>query len=140
MGLSHLAFSDYGYLKEIKNLFLRIVPFVWILASIINLWGDYKNFWVLKPKLKKRQYLTTMPLSFGLYPALGAIMIYLIRITEKKAPFWILTFSCLTTFAESFCLIFGKAKYGNGWNTLKTFFSYLVPYYLVYRYYKLVYK
>ena len=32
-----------GLFKRDKKLVLRIVPFVWIIATIVCLWGDYKK-------------------------------------------------------------------------------------------------
>lgn len=120
--------------KKDKKLVLRIVPFVWVIAIFVCLWGDYKKFWILKPKLKKRQYLTTMPLNIGLYPISGVLMIYLIK-NKGEYVFWVITFSLFTTLAEFCAVLFGKVNYGSSWNIIKTFFSYLIPYYLVYRYY-----
>lgn len=122
-----------GLLKKNKEL-VRIVPFVWVSATFVSLWGDSKKYWKVKPKLKKRQYLTTMPFNLGLYPIASVFMVYLIQKTRKNT-LWIIIFSLLTTVKEFGMLLFKRTTYGNGWNIIKTFFSYLIPYYLVYRYY-----
>ncbi len=123
-------------LKKDKKLIFSIVPFVCIIATLVCLWGDYKKFWVVKPKLKNGQFLTTMPFNFGFYPILSVLMIYLIKKTEGRKSLWIvIIFSFLTTFAEFCGVLFKKVKYYNDWNIIKTFFSYLVPYYFVYIYY-----
>ena len=127
-------------LRRQEKLIVTIVPFVWVVATAVNVWGDKKKFWLLKPKLKKNQYLTTMPLNLGLYPILSVVMVYLIKKTENNYILWVTIFSFLTTAAEFCAVLLGKAQYNSGWNTLKTFFSYLIPYYLVYRYYLWIIK
>jgi hypothetical protein len=122
-----------GLLKKHKEL-IKIVPYVWALATFLNVWGGYHKFWVVEPKLTKRQYLTTMPYNFGLYPVLSVFMNYFIKKTKKKF-FGIMFFSFLTTVAEFCMVLLKKVRYGNGWNIVKTFFSYVVTYYLIYRYY-----
>jgi len=37
--------------KKDKKLVLQTVPFVSVIAIVICLWGDYKKYWLLKPKL-----------------------------------------------------------------------------------------
>ncbi len=118
--------------KRNKELVLKIFPFVWALSTLVNLWGNHNRLWMVKPKLKKRQYLTKIPFILGLYPTLSVLMVYLIK--KRKNKLWIITFS-LTTFAEFCMLVFRWVRYENGWNITKTFFSYLIPYYLAYRYY-----
>ena len=120
------------FLKKDKTL-VRIVPFVSVVATLVCLWGDYKKYWIVKPRLKKKQYLTIMPFNFGLYPIASVFMVYLIQKTREKNS--IIIFSLLTTFAEFCMVLFEKVKYGIDWNIIKAFFSYLMPYYLVYRYY-----
>src|SRR3954452_2265351 len=122
-----------GLLKKNKEL-VGIVPFVWVVATFVCLWGDYKKYWIVIPKLKKRQYLTAMPFNLGLYPIASVLMVYLIKKTKNNI-LWISIFSLLTTVSEFCMVLFGKVRYGNDWNTIKTFFLYLVPYYLVYKYY-----
>ncbi len=55
-------------IKRDRNLVLRISPFVWTISTLVCLWGDFNKYWILKPKLRKNQYLTTMPFNFGLIP------------------------------------------------------------------------
>lgn len=121
--------------KSNKKLVLKIFAFVWVLSTLVNLWGNYNKFWMVKPKLKRRQFLTKIPFILGLYPTLSALMVYFIKKTQGKNNLWVVTFSLFTTFTEFCMLVFGWVKYRNGWNITKTFFSYLIPYYLVYRFY-----
>jgi len=122
-----------GLLKKQKEL-VRIVPFVWVLSTLVNVWGDYYKFWIVKPKRKSKQYLTTMPYNLGLYPMLSMFMVYWIKNNRKSLPL-IFLFSLFTTVAEYGMVLLKKVTYGENWSCLKTFFSYLLPYYLVYRYY-----
>ncbi|SDI02898.1 hypothetical protein SAMN05216352_104152 [Alteribacillus bidgolensis] len=121
--------------KRDKTIFLRMFPFGMAVAIVIDLWGQYHNYWILKPVLKKRQYLTTMPLNFGLYPILSALVCYIIKNSKERPSSWILVFTCLLTVIEFTSKIFGFAAYRNGWNLMKTFLAYLVALHLVYRYY-----
>lgn len=70
-------------LKKDKTL-LGIIPFVSVIATLICLWGDYKKYWLVKPKRKAKQYLTTMPYNLGLYPVAGVTMVSLIKKSKKK--------------------------------------------------------
>lgn len=118
------------FLKVDKRIFLFVV----FISNVICIWADYKKYWVLKPRLKKRQYLTTLPFNFGLYPVSASLMILCIE--KIKMPYFVIySFAFLTTVAEFCYRLMGKVKYYNGWNILKTFFSYLIPYYLIYKYY-----
>ncbi|KIV55535.1 membrane protein, partial [Aneurinibacillus migulanus] len=47
----------------------------------------------------------------------------------------ILIFSLATTLLEYVMLVFGKVSYGQNWNILWTFWSYVLPYFIIYRYY-----
>lgn len=120
-------------LKKQKEL-VRIVPFVWVISTLVNVWGDYYKFWIVKPERKSKQYFTTMPYNLGLYPMLSVFMVYWIKKTRKSLPL-VFLFSFFTTVAEYEMVLLKKVTYGDRWNSLKTFFSYVVPYYLVYRYY-----
>ncbi|MGG0412944.1 CBO0543 family protein [Peribacillus simplex] len=123
-------------LKKDKNHFLSLYPFIAVISNLICLWGQSKGYWNVKPKLSKRQYLTTLPFNFGLYPILGIFMVYIIRTVSKVNPYLlILLFSAITTINEFIYLLFGRVTYGNGWNINKTFLSYIVPYFLTYKYY-----
>ncbi len=99
-----------GLLKKNKKL-VRIVPFVWVTATFVSLWGDSKKYWKVKPKLKKRQYLTTMPFNLGLYPIASVFMVYLIQKT-RKYTLWIIIFSLLTTVKEFGMLLFKEQRMG----------------------------
>ncbi|MFB4162255.1 hypothetical protein ACE1TI_00160 [Alteribacillus sp. JSM 102045] len=123
--------------KQDKKLFLRLLPFGMVIANVIDLWGHYNNYWVLKPIRKKWQFITTIPLNLGLYPISGVLMVYLIRKTkERERPSsWIVVFACLLTIFEFTSKFIGWAAYRNGWNLMKTFLAYLTAYYLVHRYY-----
>ena len=74
-----------------------------------------------------------MPLNLGIYPVLSILMIDFIR-KSRFNILWVTIFSLFTTLAEYSAVLLGKAKYYNGWNNIKTFFSYFIPYYLVYKY------
>ncbi len=119
--------------KKQKKL-LRIVPFVCVISTLVCIWGDYYKFWIVKPKIKRKQYLTTMPYNLGLYPILSVVMVNRINKT-KQGLLLVFIFTLFTTIAEYGMVLLKKVTYKNGWNILKTYISYLIPYYLVYRYY-----
>lgn len=119
--------------KKQKEL-LRVVPFVWVISTLVCVWGNHYKFWIVKPERKSKQYLTTMPYNLGLYPILCMFMVYWIEKTKQGLPL-VFLFSLFTTIAEYGLVLRKKVTYRNDWNSLKTFFSYVLPYYFVYRYY-----
>ncbi|WP_143001415.1 CBO0543 family protein [Tenuibacillus multivorans] len=123
------------FFKKDKKLLIKIVPFVWVMATLVQVWGSYRKYWILKPRIRKGKFLSTMPFSLGLYPILSVLMIYFIKHTKGLNTILIFIFSFFTTVAEICALLMGWLKYGNNWNIIKTFFSYLLPYYSVYKYY-----
>lgn len=122
-------------IKKDKVLFSRLYLFATGVATVINLWGNCNNFWILKPKLRKRQYLTTTPFNFGLYPIMGILMNFFIKHSNKAASIWIIFFSIFTTAFEFSFKLLGRVIYGNSWNLAKTFMSYFFSYSLTYQYY-----
>lgn len=122
-------------IKKDKETFKKLYPFSTMISVLISLWGDYNQYWILNPKLRKRQYLTNVPFNFGLYPILGILMIFLIKKFSINTFLWILMFFILTTIKELLLKRLGIVNYYNHWNLSKTFLSYLIPYFLTYNYY-----
>lgn len=127
-------------IQKDKNLLLKMFPFIALMSTLINFWGRYNKFWILKPRLRKRRYLTTMPFNIGLFPILGTTMVYIIRSSKLHPSFWYVLNSLLTTGLEFSYKSLGRVVYGNGWNLFKTFISYLISNYSTYRYYLWLYK
>lgn len=118
--------------KKDKKVVLFIVSFISIISFVVNDFGIYFGFWSVYPFDLKD--LSIMPFNLGLYPILGNYMIFFIR--KYRYPYLIiLLMALITTILEIIFLLSGRVIYGNGWNAIWTFFSYLLPYLVVYWYY-----
>ncbi|MBM7646376.1 hypothetical protein JOD45_002604 [Scopulibacillus daqui] len=116
---------------------LTIAPFMSVIAYTVNQWGFYVEFWDLMPVLKDKT-ASAVPFNLGIYPVLSSLMIHFVH-TRKSNPYlWIFIAALFTTFLELTLLISGKIVYHNGWNIFWTFISYLLPYWFVYLYYKVL--
>ncbi|CEH31855.1 hypothetical protein AM501_07915 [Aneurinibacillus migulanus] len=126
-------FGIWLYNKDKKTVLL-IAPLGTMLAYTINLFGFYFGFWNFKPVLKIK-LLSSFPFDVGLYPVLSSYLIYFIQKEDIRPYASILIFSLATTLFEYVMLVFGKVSYGQNWNTFWTFWSYVLPYFVIYRYY-----
>jgi len=126
VGICHLYKKD-------KQVIPIIGPAFSILAFTINEFGFYFGFWEVFPFPEQRT-LSALLFNFGVYPVLASYLIYFIK--KYKHPFlFVFLMTLVTTLLESIYVYYGMVNYGNGWNAFYTFFSYLVPYVLIYLYY-----
>ncbi|MCI1695819.1 CBO0543 family protein [Aneurinibacillus aneurinilyticus] len=119
--------------KQDKKLILLIVPLSVTLSFIINLFGFHFGFWSFTPILKTKE-LSVFPLNVGLYPMLSSYLIYLIQKNKLHPYILVFIFALCTTLFEYIELFFEKVAYGHGWNIFWTFWSYVLPYFIIYRY------
>lgn len=82
--------------------------------------------------------MSALPLDLGLYPLLGSYFIFLIQRNIINPFFGILLFAVVVTGMEWAAVKIEKVTYYNGWNIGWTFVSYLVPFTIIYGYYRLV--
>lgn len=123
--------------KKDKKTLLLIFPLGATLALTINLFGFYFEFWDFYP-LMKVEPMSALPLDLGLYPLLGSYFIFLIQRNIINPFFGILLFAVVVTGMEWAAVKIEKVTYYNGWNIGWTFVSYLVPFTIIYGYYRLV--
>lgn len=116
-----------------KKLVVTIAPFSVVVSHITNTFGFSLNFWKVTP-INSDDFLPLL-LDLGYFSLLGCILIY--KVIHSKGNPYIYAFSLalISSICEYIGVIFGKVIYGNGWNVFYTYFSYLIPYVLVYWYY-----
>jgi hypothetical protein len=106
---------------------------VYIITFTINEFGFYLGFWEVLPSVNQKT-LSALPFNLGLYPILASYLIYFIK--RYKYPYLVLLLMTIfTTLIEMIFGYFGRVIYSNGWNNVWTFFSYLIPYVLVFCFY-----
>lgn len=137
MGLIIPSFFGGWLYKKDKSILIKVGPLTSLLALLICFVGGRLKLWVLKPKLRRFQILTTLPYCIGLYPVLASYFIYFTKKLPYKPSEMVLMFTCLTTLGEFVCRLFKHVEYGKGWDMTKTFVSYLIPYYLILKFYDL---
>ncbi|RNB84631.1 hypothetical protein EDM56_21235 [Brevibacillus fluminis] len=113
---------------------LTIAPAFSVIATIIDHWGISNGFWQILPIFNDKS-LSSLPYDIGLFPILACLLVYLIHL-NKHAFFWIIVISITATSLEVINLLLGKVIYGNGWNIIFTYVSYLIPNFLVFLYYR----
>ncbi|MFC3040522.1 hypothetical protein ACFOGI_09720 [Virgibacillus xinjiangensis] len=124
------------WLLKMDSILLKImVLFVMIESLFVNVIGLQLGFWLLLP-LEAIPILSQMPYILGAYPITAAYMVYFIQSSDKPVAGLVL-FSLLITGLEFILLSVDWLVYGNGWNIIFTFFSYLVPNALAYQFYKI---
>lgn len=125
--------------RKNKALVATIAPFTAVIATKVNVILIQLDFYHVTPIYCHTESLSLIPFELGLYPVLASGMMYLIW--KKGHPFiQIVLFSLLTTLIELIGLLWGKVIYYQGWNLFWTFWSYLIPYVIVYLYYRLLLK
>jgi hypothetical protein len=129
-------YGIYLYRKDPKIILLTC-PMAAAIASSINLFGFYFEFWNLTPILRIEP-ISALPFDLGLYPVLGSCMIYSIRSSNINSTVLILIFSFLTTLMELIGVLFEKVTYSHGWNIAWTFVSYVIAYGGLYGYYRIL--
>ncbi|EJS46582.1 hypothetical protein CN445_30630 [Bacillus cereus] len=126
VGILHL------YKKE-RRIIPLIGSFVCVVAFVVNEFGLYCGFWKIAPFFDQKTW-SALPFNIGIYPILASYLIFFIK--KTKRPYLMVFFiSLFTTFLEMTLVLSGKIVYGNGWNIIWTFFSYIIPYMWVYWYY-----
>ncbi|WP_279626114.1 CBO0543 family protein [Halobacillus dabanensis] len=124
-GILHLYRKDKKVIPLIGSIFS-------IMAFIINEMGLYFGFWEVAP-FPKQKTLSVIPFNMGVYPILASYLIFFIKC--KGNPYIIILLMTLfTTALECIYVLLGRVVYGNGWNLLYTFISYLIPYIIIYQY------
>ncbi|MBS4538946.1 hypothetical protein GOQ27_10745 [Clostridium sp. D2Q-11] len=133
-GLGFSWILMYLIYRKDKKVVLFIFPFSSLIAHTVNAFGFYLKFWTLTPV--KWHSFAALPFDLGYFSLIGVFFIYLARNHKKLSPFLILIIlSLIATALEAVFLLSGKIIYYPRWNLLFTFFSYLIPYGIVYGYY-----
>ena len=116
-----------------KKIVLIIMPFTSIVAHTVNSFGFTLKFWMLKPF--ELHTFSALPFDLGLFALLGCAFIYIVKNKKVNPYILIFIFALLITIMEYIGVSLGYVKYGNGWNIIYTYFSYLIPFAIVYWYY-----
>lgn len=124
--------GTYLYKKDNRIIFL-IVPFSSAIAYSVDAIGFYYKFWSLTPV--KYNDLSALPTDLGYFALIGGLLIYAVKKYVLNDYLVLLIFSIATTVFEYIFVLAGEIIYGNGWNVFWTFFSYIIPYSLVYFFY-----
>ncbi|WP_028608656.1 hypothetical protein [Paenibacillus harenae] len=124
--------------RKIPKILLLICPVGVVVSHTINDWGFHEQYWFFAPVKSNNESVAALPLDLGLYAILAACLIWAITAYQRKTMIIILIFSLFTVLLEGFGLLIGRVWYSNGWNIGYTFLSYVVAYYLVYFYYKML--
>ena len=131
IGILHLYKKD-------KLVLFFIAPFSSVISYVVNTVAYYFGYWEITP-FPKLKNLASLPFELGFYPILACYLVFFIR--KSKNPYFVVFFmSLLTTLLELLCIYLGWIVYGNGWNIYLTFFSYLLPFLIVYWYYNYLIK
>ncbi len=106
-------------------LFLTAAPFISLLSITFNQIGMQTGFWTLHPET---EYLifNSINIDFGFNPAFGVLFTYLIYFKQWKRWLIYLGFLLFLTGSEELALLFNKVRYGDDWNLLYTFLTYLL--------------
>lgn len=124
------------FANKVDKLILSLIaPLGSVLAFTIDELGFYFGYWNVIPF--DEDTIAELPFNLGIYSIFAFLLIFLIH-KYKYPTLTILIFSLITTLLEFIYLLIGRVEYGNGWNIGWTFVSYLVPYYFLWRYYKLL--
>ena len=132
IGLLHLHPRD-------KKLIPLGAPFGAAASFLINELGFYFGFWEVHP-FPTPKTIAALPFNLGLFPILGCYMIFFIKKRMTHPYFVVFLTTLFTTIFEFILVLLGKVTYGNGWNILWTFISYLVPYLSAYWFYRYLVK
>ncbi|WP_018392480.1 CBO0543 family protein [Bacillus sp. 37MA] len=117
-----------------KKLIPLIGPFGVVVSFLTNELGLYFGFWEVYP-FPDLKTIATLPFNLGLFPILGCYMIFFIKKRMTHPYFVVFLATLFTTILEFIFVLMGKVTYGNGWNILWTFVSYLIPYLSAYWFY-----
>ncbi len=123
--------------KREPGIVILVGSFTAVLAFLINEFGYYFSFWKVLPY--ELGSFAVLPFILGLYPSLASYMVYLIKKYGNPLSHTLLM-TVFTTILETIYVWTGMAEYGNGWNLFWTFISYLVPFTVVYIYFRLLKK
>ncbi|WP_317618474.1 CBO0543 family protein [Paenibacillus sp. PL91] len=130
-------FGIYLY-KRAPVIILLICPITAIMSTVINAVGYQLEFWRFTPLIKNVATLSSLPFDIGFYPVMTSYLIYWIRQNNQYPFLKIVCIGLLTTILELIAYLFGKVEYSNHWNIGWTFVSYVIPYILIYLYYRLL--
>jgi hypothetical protein len=129
------CFAIYLINKD-KKVFLITFPFASMLAFIVNQIGFQFGYFLLIPVMNVKTFSSIFA-NVGFYPILASFMVYFIECCRFNRTLAIFAFTLITTFFEAIGIRIGYVHYGHGWNLIWTFFSYLIPYWLVVKYFAL---
>nr|WP_305881984.1 CBO0543 family protein [Halobacillus sp. A5] len=118
------------------KIILLIAPLASIVTHILNTITIAYGFVAVAPYSLETNF-ASIPMVLGIIPAISTVLIHLIR----KHGFdigWIIIFACSTALFEWLLLSLGFVKYHNGWTIIWTFIVYIIGYYMVYGYYKIL--
>ena len=124
--------------KKDSLLIVLVAPFSSVLAYLINTIAYYFGFWEVAP-FPEQKNLASLPSELGIFPILACYLVFFIR-KFKRTYIVVIIMTVFTTCLEQIFVLFGWIIYENGWNIFYTFFSYLLPYFVVYWYYKYLIK
>nr|WP_305038359.1 CBO0543 family protein [Halalkalibacter akibai] len=124
------------YRKE-PRIVISIFPIAIVISLLFNIIGFHMEWWVVHPAFNLN-CITALPYDLGFYPMSASFLIYGIKKYFNFRFYFILIFSLVITFLEWVAVELNYVEYGQGWNILWTFLSYLVALQLVYLYYLLV--
>lgn len=122
------------FFQRDKKVFILIAPVSSIFAFVINIVGYQMGFFYLLP-LYEIKLVTAMFTNLGLFALMPCYEIFIIRHTTIKPIYSVFGFAFLNTLFEYLGLATGFVEYYNGWNIFYTFFSYFIPFYIIYFYY-----
>ncbi|WP_026571899.1 CBO0543 family protein [Sediminibacillus sp. JSM 1682029] len=119
-----------------KTILFLIAPFSSMLAFTVNEIGVSLGFWSLVSKPPFDGTLAMLPYNLGIYPVLASYMTFFASNISRYSLWLVFGIALLTTFLELLMVVMDRVEYGNGWTIGWTFVSYVIPYYLVYLYYR----
>jgi hypothetical protein len=128
-------FGIWLYRKN-KNIVLFIAPIACALSCVVDILGFDLDFWRLVPI--KLLGLSALPFNLGLYIVYPCFTVYWLERTSLNHFLALLISSLVITIAEYMGVIAGRVIYLNGWHIWFTYLSYLIPYCLLYCYYRII--
>lgn len=141
LGLIIPFFMSFYLFYKNKKIVILIAPISSVICFIIINAEEHFGFWNLYP-FNIHDAFAAIPYCIGLYPFNVCFFMYLIdnKFNHLNHSVLILALSAFTTFEEFCGILAGRIYYSNGWNIIFTFISYLVPFSVIYLYYRYLKK
>lgn len=123
------------FLRKDVSVIYRIGPISSMIAFAFNEIGYHMKWWSVTPT--GAGIISFIPYNLGIFPVISCLLIYVRKKASLNSMFLIFIFSIIKTLMESWLVLVDKVNYGNGWNLIWTFVSYILACSLSYVWYQI---